>query len=245
MTSRRTLTALATLAAVLAPAAGHAATAKFQAVLKPLNESGVSGIIRFTVDDVAQTLRVRADVAGLAPNQVHVNHIHGLFEDDDNDFVPNEPRVPVNSVTPTPAADMDGDGFVEVLEGAPLYGDILFSLNDPDMPGVNPVANDAGELSYDYFYDLSMGSPLLENSVAGNVYTFDDLTPFTLREYVVHGDFVPAGVIAEDADAGYYASLPVAAAEISPVPVPAAGVLLLGALGGLGLMRRRRAPAQA
>lgn len=33
----------------------------------------------------------------------------------------------------------------------------------------------------------------------------------------------------------------VALDEVAPVPVPAAGLLLLGALGGLGLIRRRRA----
>lgn len=36
------------------------------------------------------------------------------------------------------------------------------------------------------------------------------------------------------------ASAPVPATPVAPVPVPAGGLLLVGALGGLGLMRRRR-----
>jgi hypothetical protein len=78
-------------------------------------------------------------------------------------------------------------------------------------------------------------------------YTAADLFPLFLREYVVHGQTVPAGV-RQDGEgnllpAGYDATLPVAAAELSPVPLPATGLLLMGGLGFLGAIRKRRRAA--
>ena len=234
MTARTNLLAIGTAALVAVPAAGQAATSQFRAALDELNASGVSGTVDFFVDDVAQTLRVEADIAGLEPGQLHVNHIHGRFEDDGS---------PRNSVTPTMADDTDGDGFVEVLEGLPGYGDILLSLEESPRPGegnnhLGPFAEADGSLRYELLYDLTDSAPFF-STVTGTDFDAEDLFPLDLREYVIHGLTVPGGVSDDLPDGGYLATLPVAAAQIAPIPVPAAGLLLLGALGGLGLLRRR------
>ena len=232
MTFRTKTAMVGTIAALVLPAAGQAATSQFRATLEELNGSSVSGTVDFFVDDVARQLRVVANIEGLEPNALHVNHIHGRFEDDGS---------PRNSVTPTMAADTDGDGFVEVLEGLPGYGDILLSLEPDPTPESNhvfPFATAEGTVDYELIYDLDDSGPIF-STVTGTDYDPEDLFPLELREYVIHGLTVPGGVNPDLPNGGYLATLPVAAAEISPVPVPAAGFLLMGALGGLGLMRRR------
>ncbi len=236
-------------AAGLLPVAGSAATSSYVANLTELNGSGVSGQVNFRHNVEAGTLRVRADVTGLAPSLPHVNHIHGRF---------NEDGSPRNSEVPTEALDADGDGLVEVLEAAPAYGDILLSLEpalagadpDPSMVHTGPAADAEGRVSYDLTFDLSDDS-IFFSPVSGAAYEGEDLFPLALREYVIHGAFVAESTLNEGASfvpgteradgTGYSATLPVAAAEIAPVPLPAGGALLLAGLGGLGLVRRRRA----
>lgn len=227
----KTLTAAAALAVGL-PAGAQAATMQYQALLTELNDSGVSGVVDFFVDMTAQTLTVEADISGLTPGDLHLNHIHGRF---------NEDGSPRDSVLPTESLDADGDGFVEVLEALPNYGDILLSLEDlSDGVHTGPFADDDGNLEYSLVFDLNDDS-LFFSPVSGADYTSDDLFPLELREYVIHGGFVGAGVNDSVPGGGFVATLPVAAAEIAPVPVPAAGLLLMSALAGAGLMARRRA----
>lgn len=232
---QKSLFAIPLACAVAMPVTASAATMNFKATLQELNNSGVSGVIKFVVDTAAQQLRVSAKVMGLAPDQPHVNHIHGRFDSDGN---------PRNSEVPTDALDADGDGFLEVLEAAPAYGDVLLSLEDPtDLAnGVfhqGPVADTNGMVAYDFTYDLT-NDDLFFSTVFGTDYDSDDLMPLDLREYVIHGAFVPAGVNDNLPNGGYLATLPVAAAEISAVPVPAGAVLLLTGLMGFGAIRRRR-----
>ncbi len=229
---------LATAAGVLLiamPATGWSAT--YKAKLTELNNSGVSGLVTFMVDNVAKLLKVNADISGLTPEIVHVNHIHGRFNDDGS---------PKKSVLPTAALDTDGDGFVEVLEAAPAYGDILLSLEpalangDPSSANTGPISDKFGHLSYNLSFDLSNDSIFL-NPLSGTQYTAQDIMPLFLREYVIHGMNVPAGVMGPDA--GYDVTLPVAAAEISAVPLPAGGLLLIGGLGALAVARKKRKAA--
>ena len=246
MTRVKTIFAAATLGAMVAiPAAGSAST--YQANLVELNNSGVSGTVTFMLDKVNNLLNVSARVMGLDANMPHINHIHGRF---------NEDGTPLQSELPKPDLDADGDGFVEVLEAAPAYGDILLSLeaglarpsNDPSKVHSGPKADENGMVSYDLSFDL-LDDSIFFSPVSGMNYEADDIFPLNLREYVIHGLFVPAGVrVDKDGNplgAGYDATMPVAAAVIAPVPVPAAGLLLLGGLGALGAVRRRRQAAAA
>ncbi len=235
------------LAGLAAPGA-QAATTNYAAILKELNGSGVSGRVDFRHDSAAETLRVKADIAGLTPSVPHVNHIHGRFAEDGSAR---------NSVVPTAALDADGDGLVEVLEAAPSYGDILLSLEpslarpgaDPSMVHSGPIADASGNLSYDLTFDLTDDS-IFFSPVSGAGHAAADLFPLDKREYVIHGAFVPGATLNEgfsfvpgterEDGTGYSATLPVAAAEISAVPVPAGAALLLTGLGGLGFARRRR-----
>ena len=96
-----------------------AQAASFKADIGTLNGSGVTGTALFDLSDDKKTLTVTTNATGLEPNQDHVQHIHGLF---------SASGEVADSMTPTLAADADGDGFVELLEAAPNYGPILVPL---------------------------------------------------------------------------------------------------------------------
>ncbi len=190
-----------------------------------LNDSGVTGTATLDHDEEAQTLQVRFDVSGLEPNQTHVAHIHGAFDDTGN---------PVNSVSPTIADDMDGDGFVELGEGVPRYGPILIDFMDI---GVNAD----GTSMFTTMFDLTDAATFAEG------FSFEDLIPLTFREIVIHGLTVPpgpgAGTTGEvDGTNGYLTVLPVASGQImaaGAVPEPGTwATMLLGFFALGGLMRR-------
>lgn len=222
-------------AAALAMASPHiasAATFNYVAQINELNNSGVSGSADLAYDDVANTLGVSINATGLEPNQVHPQHIHGRFDSS---------GAPMDSVSPTLAADTDDDGFIEVAEGAAAYGPIILQLRDDTLPGVEgfPTAPD-GSIDFDFTYDL------LNTPAFGEGFSAEDLFDLSLREIVLHGMTVAPGVGAGtngevNGEGGYLTVLPVASGEISAVPLPAAGWMLITAVGGLfGASRMRR-----
>ncbi len=237
----RMIKLLGTTAAVATlPAMAMAAHVNsYMAEIEPLNGSGVTGSAMLTVDTTAQTLAFDMQLMGLEPNQLHVQHIHGAFNEDGSNK---------QSIEPTLADDArgDGDGFIELLEAFPSYGPIVVPLSDPET-GMFPMTAD-GNISFSYLYDLTDAAIFGDNILTDDPddkFDISSLLPLTMREIIIHGlSLGPVGMAPGEADgiAGYKTVLPVAYGQIVPVPVPlpAAGLFLLAGLGGLGLVRSRR-----
>jgi Ca2+-binding RTX toxin-like protein len=177
-----------------------------------LNNSGVSGEAIIGYDIQTQTITVAISASGLEPNQVHIQHIHGFPDGTD-------------ATTPTIAQDVDGDGFVELAEGLPKYGPILLDLStNHDNGGGSDNGHSHGDVT---------GFPTAPD---GNIWFVEsyklpagDLPAnpmLDLREIVIHGLTVPAGVGSGPAGpapnevngiGGYKLVLPVASGELSQV----------------------------
>ena len=273
------LTIRATLAVALTsvlPVAASAATMNYAGDLIALNSSGISGTVNFTLDTSANTLTANVMARGLTPNTLHPQHIHGRFAQ--AGCTQNAPASsPIagacldgtmameSNIPSLPENDIDGDGFLETVEGAPAYGPIILSLGDPDqprgaLPGSFPMSDAAGNVDFTETYDL-IATDLLFDSLNGIVHEPGDLFPLDRRVYVIHGITVananPAvmgdmfevqGPTGPDGDGSseFITLLPGAATELrlveqpAPVPLPAAAWSLIAGLGGLGALRLRR-----
>ncbi|MDQ3185151.1 MAG: PEP-CTERM sorting domain-containing protein [Pseudomonadota bacterium] len=216
------------------------ATTSFSAILNPLNNSGVNGLVNMTLD--GNILKVNLLATGLEPNQEHVAHIHGRLDAN---------NMPIDSTIPTLAQDTDRDGFIELAEGEATYGPILLQLTNPpgNVDGSHGNGHTGsgfstaplGQINYSETFDLS------QQSNFGTTFTAEELLPLQLREIVVHGltvGNIGAGTPGEvDGMAGFKTVLPVSAGsifQVSPIPEPETYAMLLAGLGLLGAVARRR-----
>ena len=141
-----------------APVEAQASSSTYRAVLDDINGSGASGTATLTLS--GRTLTTRIQATGLGTGGAHLGHIHGLVDK----------NRAIASRCPGAAEDTDGDGFIELLEGVPVYGPILidFMNVDPDLDGN---------------VDFTTTTQLAQNA---------DVIPLNKRHVVVHGQNVPA-----------------------------------------------------
>lgn len=124
----------------------------FEVDFDQLNNSGVDGFAFLTLDRNASTVTVSIEASGLEPNMLHPQHIHGL-EDSRK-----------AATCPTPSADQNGDGLVDLAEGLPSYGPVVISLVD------FPTADADGNIDYEATLPIDQMDGPLDN-----------------REIVLHG----------------------------------------------------------
>ena len=141
--------------ATAAPAAAHGGHApvgdttagepgSYSIELSELNGSGSFGVAVLTLA-ADGSLTVNIEVQGMVPGQPHAQHIHG------------DSSLERDFTCPTQAADADGDGIVNTLEGIPSYGEIHIALTtEGDATPASglavdrfPVAGADGSVSYE------------------------------------------------------------------------------------------------
>lgn len=145
---KRTLTIAAAAAiGLMLPAAAFAdhGGSTYSATLSALNDSGAGGTATVELNDDASQATITLDSTGLADGLPHAQHIHG--------------ELGTANTCPTPDADENGDGVVDVAEGLPSYGGIQVSLTtEGDTSADSGLAVDrypVGNESYSRTVDIS------------------------------------------------------------------------------------------
>jgi len=120
----------------------HHSRSLYVAHLHPMN-SKVTGLqttgeARFSIDGDQLTISVKAH--GLPPNLVHWQHFHG--------FTDNR-----SAACPSAAADVNGDGIIDLMETVPAAGTTMVPFTDDPVAmdvahGIYPKASAAGTYTY-------------------------------------------------------------------------------------------------
>ena len=198
---------------------------QFNVDLATLNSdfgSNASGFATLTLDapeENIRTIRVQIDADGLEDlsgiGGIHVAHIHGQFlgnanspllEQGNGSFFTGEGGTAADSILPTvETSDVDGDGFVNFLEGRPSYGPVVLNLTSEQIE-----AAPSGTPPLSYFLELAEAgeinpAELFPSGTEFNLdktYTFElndpeqlrqynNLMPLNEREIVLHGLTIP------------------------------------------------------
>jgi len=104
----------------------------YVATLSALNASGVSGTVEMTLR--GYEMDVTISLAGLEPNQQHMQHIHGAHE--------------TLATCPT-AASANADGIITLAAGTPAYGPVAL----PFEP--TPTADASGNITWSHHLRLA------------------------------------------------------------------------------------------
>ncbi|GAC1391390.1 MAG: hypothetical protein NVSMB46_03740 [Candidatus Saccharimonadales bacterium] len=153
-----------------------------------LNNTHVSGSARFV--QIGREISATVDATGLEPG-VHPLHIHGKDQ--------------AKAECPTISNDINGDGFISVIEGAPSYGLIKLNLTSPQTafgkpptpvlfypfagtPNNSnfPVVGTNGEMHF-------TGTYAFDNSSDAEA-ALQSLTPLGDQALVIHGATAPQSV---------------------------------------------------
>lgn len=112
-------------------------TDRYKADLHPLNAVGdINAAFGETIFNLTENrFSVRVAAAGLAPGITHAQHVHAA------------------AVCPPPEADVNEDGYIDIMEGVPFYGAILIPLDGnlrEQAAGADgfPMANENGKINY-------------------------------------------------------------------------------------------------
>ncbi|WP_152649840.1 hypothetical protein [Demequina oxidasica] len=129
-----------------------AADGTYDGSMSELNGSGASGTAQVKVEGTEVTVNISG--TGFTPNAPHAQHLHGDVSG--KDFVcPTDADVK--------ELDKDGDGLLNTLEAAPLYGGVLIALTTegdttPDSAlAVDrfPTADADGNLEYNRTFTVT------------------------------------------------------------------------------------------
>jgi hypothetical protein len=182
--------------------------AVYVAHLHPMN-SKVTGLqtageARFSVSGDQLTINIKAD--GVPPNLVHWQHFHG--------FVDNRAAT-----CPTPTADANGDGIIDLIETEPAAGTTMVPFTDNPVAmdvagGTYPKASAAG--AYTYRRTVSLKELTAAFAKAFNDHTLD----LGRRVIFIHGVVATSNLPASVASLGPIpadVTLPIACGKIEPV----------------------------
>jgi hypothetical protein len=100
-------------------------TSHYTATLSSLNSSGVTGTVEMALS--GDEMDVTISLAGLTPNQPHMQHIHGAHG--------------TLATCPTPAS-ANADGIITLAAGTPAYGPVAL----PFEP--TPTADASGKITW-------------------------------------------------------------------------------------------------
>ncbi|WP_026550777.1 hypothetical protein [Arthrobacter sp. Br18] len=240
---------VAALAMSGAPATADGADGTYSSTLGQLN--GTTGTGSITVRLTGNEATVSLDVSGLGETFVegpypHVQHIHGGAQ----------------GTCPTAAADQNGDGFVSTTDGSPFYGGILTTLTTSGPTGPEEALNLAlagqgGAYTIERTFEMNQETqdalkagtavvvvhgvdPMTATGDEGGFNSISDISPdlsVGATSPALCGPLVAQQVVAMPrggADTG------VAAASADNLGVVAlGGVLVLAAVGGTSVVRRR------
>jgi hypothetical protein len=136
------LAGIALLTAGFAVAGAAHAAERYVAKLRPLNakalDRSASGTAILAVE--GGRLRITVAASGLAPGVMHMQHYHGFPGGQD-------------ATCPTPQADANGDGFVDLVETEPMAGTTMVPFNAEPAnleiaSDTYPVASKEGTIRY-------------------------------------------------------------------------------------------------
>lgn len=128
----------------------------------PMNGSKSVALTYLEIE--GDVLKATVLAAGVTPNQVHAQHLHGDAGE--------------NSTCPPASADTNNDGYISLEEGVPYYGGVKLALNNED--GSFPTANAAGFYTYQRTFDIDADS-----------FSWEDLS-VVVHGLNVNGTYVPS-----------------------------------------------------